>query len=64
MSDPQNPKKAHAPADSGSTLPPEAAPQSAAPIEESKPAPPAKFVFKVVRADPKNAFDFEDVADK
>lgn len=33
------------------------------PIEESKPAPP-KFIFKIVKADPKNSFDFEDVADK
>ena len=23
-----------------------------------------KYVFKIVRADPKNSFDFEDVADK
>ena len=29
-------------------------------------APPKKpgYVFKIVPADPKNAFDFEDVADK
>ena len=27
-------------------------------------APPARYVFKIAPADPKNAFDFEDVADK
>lgn len=37
--------------------------ESPAPVEESKPVPP-KFIFKIVKADPKNSFDFEDVADK
>jgi len=33
---------------------------------EAKPEAPKKppYVFKIVPADPKNAFDFEDVADK
>ena len=40
-----------------------------APAREEKrdeAAPPKKppYVFKIVPADPKNAFDFEDVADK
>jgi len=44
----------------------EPAPKKAAtPDQEPEPAPkkPA-YVFKIVPADPKNAFDFEDVADK
>jgi len=35
--------------------------------KQAEAAPPAKkpgYVFKIVPADPKNAFDFEDVADK
>ena len=39
----------------------------AKPASEKKEAeaPPKKpYVFKIVPADPKNAFDFEDVADK
>lgn len=39
--------------------PPTEAPKAA---EEKKDA--AKYVFKIVPANPKNAFDFEDVADK
>ncbi len=38
-----------------------------APAPEKKDEPAAKkpgYVFKIVPADPKNAFDFEDVADK
>jgi hypothetical protein len=31
---------------------------------DSKAAPKKPFVFKIVPADPKNAFNFEDVADK
>jgi hypothetical protein len=31
--------------------------------DEAAPKKPA-YVFKIVPADPKNAFDFEDVADK
>ena len=36
------------------------------PEKRDEPAPPKKpgYVFKIVPADPKNAFDFEDVADK
>jgi hypothetical protein len=32
--------------------------------EDAQPPAPKPFVFKVVRADPKNSIDFEDVADK
>ncbi|HKE02154.1 MAG TPA: hypothetical protein VKE69_14145 [Planctomycetota bacterium] len=32
--------------------------------EDAKPPAPKPFVFKIVRADPKNSIDFEDVADK
>jgi hypothetical protein len=46
-------------------------PPSPAPTPEKSPqaeaeaaAPKPKYVFKIVPADPKNAFDFEDVADK
>jgi hypothetical protein len=44
---------------------PEAAPKAAQKPEAKSEAPkkPA-YVFKIVPADPKNAFDFEDVADK
>ncbi|MBM3991605.1 MAG: hypothetical protein FJ298_11440 [Planctomycetes bacterium] len=35
----------------------------AKPTEATKPAG-MKFVFKIAPADPKNSFDFEDVADK
>ena len=48
-----------------------AAPQKALEPEASaqKPGEPAKpaglkYVFKIAPADPKNSFDFEDVADK
>ena len=41
--------------------PPEKAPVGDA---ETAAAPKPKYVFKIVPADPKNAFDFEDVADK
>lgn len=37
--------------------------ESSAPADESKPVPP-KYIFKIVKADPKNSFNFEDVADK
>jgi hypothetical protein len=32
--------------------------------EEQAPAEKAKYVFKIAPANPRNAFDFEDVADK
>jgi hypothetical protein len=38
-------------------------PEPSAPADHSPPTPP-KFVFKITKADPKNSFDFEDVADK
>jgi hypothetical protein len=49
--------------------PSEAEPKSTTPPGAKKPADPAgprkpPYVFKIVPADPKNAFDFEDVADK
>ena len=49
--------------------PSEAEPQPKSPTPSDKPddgKPPRKppYVFKIVPADPKNAFDFEDVADK
>lgn len=46
--------------------PPAAPPadKAAAPEAEGAAAPKPKYVFKIVPADPKNAFDFEDVADK
>jgi hypothetical protein len=43
------------------TPPPAAEPQKSA--QEGK-QDAAKYVFKIVPANPKNAFDFEDVADK
>ena len=44
----------------------QAAPQAPATNEKKDEAAPKKapYVFKIVPADPKNAFDFEDVADK
>jgi hypothetical protein len=44
----------------------EAAKTRSAPAEKKDEAAPPKkpYVFKIVPADPKNAFDFEDVADK
>jgi len=49
--------------------PSEAEPKPKAPTtgeKKDEPGPPKKpgYVFKIVPADPKNAFDFEDVADK
>ena len=43
-----------------------APPQAPAKQEKKDEAAPKKapYVFKIVPADPKNAFDFEDVADK
>ncbi len=38
--------------------------QIAAPDPEPKQAPNQKYIFKILPADPKNSFDFEDVADK
>lgn len=42
-------------------------PESASPREEApepETAPKPKYEFKILPADPKNNFDFEDVADK
>lgn len=41
---------------------PQRAPQAEA--GEESPAAKARFVFKIVPANPRNALDFEDVADK
>jgi len=48
---------------------PEAAAETPTKGRGTKPADPKKkpgsdYVFKIAPADPKNAFDFEDVADK
>jgi hypothetical protein len=41
------------------------APAASAPEKKDETAPKKPgYVFKIVPADPKNAFDFEDVADK
>jgi hypothetical protein len=48
-------KKAAAPAERKDAQPAKA---------EEKPGQGLKYVFKIAPADPKNAFDFEDVADK
>jgi len=53
MSDPKKPES--------ETKPSPAAAEKKAEAPETKKAP---YVFKIVPADPKNAFDFEDVADK
>jgi hypothetical protein len=34
------------------------------PAKGAPPAPTANYVFKIVKADPKNTTNFEDVADK
>ncbi len=60
---PDEPKTPEPAPDRCPKLPPQAERESAAPADDSKPTPP-KLVFKIVRADPKNSFDFEDVADK
>lgn len=43
-------------------------PESNAPADGSKKVPPSQrdlgSVFRIVKADPKNTLDFEDVADK
>ena len=60
MSDPKQPTPdpTEAPTPEGTQAEKEAgAPESGAP---EKP----RYVFKIVPADPKNSFDFEDVADK
>ncbi len=38
--------------------------EKAAKGEEPEAAPKSKYVFKILPVDPKNSFDFEDVADK
>jgi hypothetical protein len=43
--------------------PPKKDPTNGEKKDESAPKKPG-YVFKIVPADPKNAFDFEDVADK
>ncbi len=47
--------------DQGQEEPPKAV-EKKAPEEGEKKKPP--YVFKILPADPKNSFDFEDVADK
>ena len=43
----------------------EAKPKTPVAEKKDEAGPPKKpYVFKIVPADPKNAFDFEDVADK
>jgi len=54
-------KRESAPANPTPAPPPEKAPPAEA---DGAAAPKPKYVFKIVPADPKNAFDFEDVADK
>jgi len=54
-------KRESSPADPAPAPPSEKSPVNEA---ESAAAPKPKYVFKIVPADPKNAFDFEDVADK
>jgi hypothetical protein len=54
-------KRESPPADPTPAPPAEKAPANEA---EGAAAPKPKYVFKIVPADPKNAFDFEDVADK
>ena len=49
---PETPAEPAPPAEKGEAKTPEAG------------APKPKYVFKIAPADPKNAFDFEDVADK
>ena len=48
------------------TPPPSRPPAKEEGAAEAEPTPPAglKYVFKIAPADPKNSFDFEDVADK
>ena len=38
--------------------------EAARPKPEPEPDKNPKYIFKILPADPKNAFDFEDVADK
>ena len=67
MTKPNDPKANEQP---GRAPKPEAAAprDSNAPVEESKTIPPnlkpGPYVFKIVKADPKNTLNFEDVADK
>ncbi len=53
-------RKDDEPKATAATRPEEAQPPQAA---DAKPAG-LKYVFKIAPADPKNSFDFEDVADK
>ncbi|MCC7012987.1 MAG: hypothetical protein IT454_10525 [Planctomycetes bacterium] len=52
--------------DEESQSPSQKAQDATTPPPASDPLPPAglKYVFKIAKADPKNTFDFEDVADK
>lgn len=43
---------------------PAAEPTAAPNPSEAKPPAGLNYVFKIAKADPKNSFDFEDVADK
>lgn len=58
MSDPQSKRN--------EDLDPKAPAKDAAPKSEGPPAAKTglNYVFKIAPADPKNSFDFEDVADK
>ena len=57
----KNPKESKAQdATPATPVPPSEAAAKPADAEGKKP----KFVFKILPANPKNAFDFEDVADK
>ena len=55
-------KKGQEPARGPATPPEDRAPEATNQVQAKKPeAPP---IFKIVRADPKNTLNFEDVADK
>jgi hypothetical protein len=63
MSTPLRPDEAEAERPAKSTRPDSETRRAETPADPAKPAG-LSYVFKIAPADPKNAFDFEDVADK
>lgn len=61
---PEDPRK-DAEAERAAPKPPEERPPEATnQVQATPPAKPAAPLFRIVRADPKNTLNFEDVADK
>ncbi len=64
MSDKEKHKKTEKPADKGAAKDAVGAAEGSGRMKEEGKQGKLDYVFKIVPVDPKNSFDFEDVADK